>query len=411
MAVNAPPAPFLAAKDAAANPYAQRFHAYVTRGVAQILGEVRAAEPLVPVEMRQQAWHLLSYALRLPLAWPPTRDLLLALAPKMEQAGLRDEWIPYLERGVEQSRAWGDRRAEAEFSLHIGYLYTLRGKFAVARHWLEVSLWGFEALNDRDGRGTALNRLATVARRQQQYQCARDFVQAALECVHEDAAERANSFVVLGEMALDERNWVEAEQFFRQSLTIWEQHGDTRRIAWGLHNLGPTLVEQRKYDEAEICYKQAICLLESLQDNVNLAITQMNLGILYSQTSRPRKALALYKQAESIFRQTQNELSLAMVYNNMAIDYRMLGKWRDAEQVCLASVELWKKMGDLRSLLNVVDELGLAYIGQKKYEAARKTLQEALIRLEQMKNNPGYERLSNLLTAHLCQAIQESGSS
>lgn len=393
---------------AAPNPYAELFYTYVEQSVAQSLREVRAAHPLVPVPVRQQAWHLLSYALRLPQAWPGTRDLLLALAPKMEQEGLRDEWIPYLEQGVEQSRAQEDTRTEAELSLHVGYLYTLRGKFDVARRWLGESLSRFEALNDKNGQGTALNRLAAVARRQQQHPSARRFIQRAQTHLHEDSPERANSFVVLGEIALDERDWARAENCFRQALQIWQSQADVRRIAWGLRNLGPTLVEQEKYEEAEAHYSQAIHLLETLQDSVNLAITQMNLGILYSQTGQSHKALALYKQAESIFRQAGNDSSLAMVYNNMAIEYREQEQWDAAERACLMSLTLWRQLDDIGAQLNVLDELGLVYLGKKNFVQATSTFQEALLELSKVKLHPGYERLLELLTAHLQESLKKS---
>lgn len=51
------------------------------------------------------------------------RALLLTLAPKMEQAGFRQDWLSYLARRLDQAHSLEDRRAEAELNLQVGYLH------------------------------------------------------------------------------------------------------------------------------------------------------------------------------------------------------------------------------------------------------------------------------------------------
>ena len=71
------------------------FTNYIIAGVGASLARVRTAEYVVADVDRQQAWHLLSFALKVEEAWPVTRALVVALAPKLELAGCREDWIPY----------------------------------------------------------------------------------------------------------------------------------------------------------------------------------------------------------------------------------------------------------------------------------------------------------------------------
>ena len=84
------------------------FQDYIRAGVQASLARVQAVEHTLPELDRQQAWHLLSFALDLPEVWDETRALLLALAPKMEQAGFRMEWLVYLMEGHRRSQTYAD---------------------------------------------------------------------------------------------------------------------------------------------------------------------------------------------------------------------------------------------------------------------------------------------------------------
>ncbi|MBV7329347.1 tetratricopeptide repeat protein [Chloroflexi bacterium TSY] len=287
---------------------------------------------------REQALHVLSYAFKIPEAWPYTRDLLLTMAPKMEQAGFREEWIPYLKQGIEQSRFLNDPPTEAELNHHLGLLHQFLGHYDEARKFLTISSVLFKELNHLRNQAKVINRLAYIARIEGCYEEANSLVRTALTLLDEEDIGRGFSYFVLGSIALDEREWQFAENYFRQSLAFWEKEGDERKIAWGLRNLGPSLRAQERYDEAITCYRRAIELLENIQDPVEQAATQVNLGVIYSLQGQPDEALRLYELAEIIFRQTNDELRLARTLVNKGIDYRNVRQWKYAESAYLSSI-------------------------------------------------------------------------
>ncbi|MEZ4861699.1 MAG: tetratricopeptide repeat protein [Caldilineaceae bacterium] len=383
------------------DPYTDLFHDYVVASTTYLVGKVQTTPSLLAAGDRRQALHTLSYALRLPPAWPAARTLLLDMAPKMERAGYRMEWLPYLQQGVQQCRQQEDTVTEAELALQIGYTLFLQGNYAEAHTWFAQSFHCFQQVHHPIGQGTALNRMAMVAQRQRDFPAAKRLVAQALPLLG-NASERANSYTVLGEIALEAREWTHAEHYFRQALQIWEEDHDQRRTAWGLRNLGVSLLEQADHAGAVACYQQAIALLEQEGDRVNLATIQMNLGVIYSRTGRMQEALPLFATAAQIFRVNQDRPYLASVYTNQAIAYRRLEQWQLAEQSCRAAIELWEKLGDEMNLVNVKDELGLIRLGQHCVEGAIVIFTEALEQVQRMKKPA--PRLLALVSDHLHDA-------
>ena len=66
--------------------YAALFRQYIQRSAQATLAAVQSSGPTLPVEQREQSLHALDFALELPEAWNEARDLLLGLAPKLDQA-------------------------------------------------------------------------------------------------------------------------------------------------------------------------------------------------------------------------------------------------------------------------------------------------------------------------------------
>lgn len=85
--------------DAVVN-YSSLFVHILANGLAATLAQVKEQENQLPEDVRLRAMHLLSYAFRSGEVWSQTKDLLLALAPKMQLTEFRNEWSNYLIEGA-----------------------------------------------------------------------------------------------------------------------------------------------------------------------------------------------------------------------------------------------------------------------------------------------------------------------
>lgn len=382
------------------------FHTYITAGVEASLSRVQAAEHIVPEADRQQAWHILSFALNVPAAWPVTRDLLLALAPKMEQAGFREEWLPYLEKGLHCAQRMGDDRAAAECELQIGLLYRLMSRFEEARQWTAASVDHFAAQGQAHGQARALNELAWLDHLQRHYEAATHHVEQALTQLAPDDPECAVSFRVKGMIAMGQRQWQQAEHLQRKALTLFQQSTDLRRMAWSQQNIGYALSEQEKLEEAIDLYQQAAATLQQLGDRYHWAIVQMNLGVVYYRLQQPEQALACHLAAAEIFSMVDDHLHQAAVATNLGLTYLALQAYTQSYRAFHVALDLYTRLDDEIWYINAMDGLAMALIADEQYEAAIVTLNEALVRLPNIQDSAYYDNLSTKLTTHLQQAQQ-----
>lgn len=353
----------------------------------------------------ERALNVLSYALKVPQVWAEAKALLLTMIPRMEMAGYRGDWVPYLEQGAAMSTTAGDADGQGELSLAIGYLALLRANYAQAEMWFERGWRHFQSVGSASGEGRALNRLAMTQMRQQDYESSRELASAALETLDADDIDRANSYYVLGTVCHEAEEWLDAEHYYRHSLEIWEEAGDIRRTAWGLRNLGPALALQGKYQEAYECYTRALAIFEHVHDPANKAMTQVNLANLSFWTEkRFDEAIQLLTASQKIFKRLDDRLNLAKTALNLGLSLDETGKHEDARIIYETSIELWEELGNVASLCNALDCLGECYMTTCEYAEAIEQFNYALVRLEEITDHPQYNSLNKMLNEHLAQA-------
>jgi tetratricopeptide (TPR) repeat protein len=389
-----------------AEEYTARYATYVARALQLALDGVAATPGLLHDDLLDHALHMLEMTLTADTLWPQVRELLLALAPKLEQAGYHEQWLPYLNMGWQQSERHDDQKASAEFQWQLGLLSRLRSNLAEAQRWLEAAAQTFALLDDDDGQARALNQLAYVAWQQHRYDEAVAYANRAQALTQPADLERAMSLSALGLVAIDQTRWEEAERYHREALQIRTQHGGQRRIAWSLQNLGYALRGQRRYAEAQTYYQQAIAILEAIHDPINAAVARMNLGIVHSLSGESDQAFALYSAAEREFRRHHDLHNWAKVLNNQALEYLQLQDWAQAQACFQTSIGLFEQVGDLRLRLNGMDGLGQAYLKQARFAEAADVFAAALDELPKIQGTAMYDYLLPTLQRHLQEATQ-----
>ena len=382
--------------------YQEMFTTYIGRGVSQVWEHLQSTGDQLPsLDLRLQALQVLQFALKVDATWPITREVLFTLAPKMEQAGHRDDWRPFLEEGIRVCQAWGDVEAEGVLRLQLGKQYRLRCRYLEAREQYRRSARIWVRLGDRHRLAQVVSQLAYLARLQDKHAVAWRLAQRALALAGDFQPARAHSLFVLGTLAADGRNYAQAEIYFREAQALWEEQGELRHIARSLRNLGTVLYFQQRCDEAIVCFQRALSLFEHVSDPVHRALTQMNLGIAHLACGQQIQALELFQQAEGVFRNTGEKANLALLYGNFGYAYRHLGRLDEAAWAYEQAIKIRSELGNVTSLVNAMDGLGLTYQAQGKTTQAAAIFREALERLEAIRGHPRYEYLRRMISGHL----------
>lgn len=396
----------MAAVDDPANPYPARFKQFLARSavVARQCIEVEGNNAPISDAARERALNILSYTLQEVEAWAATRDLLLTMAPKMEMAGYRTDWIQYLQQGLAQSQRWEDRPAEAALHFHGGYLYRLIGNYAQARMWLAASGALYAALGETQSQARAVNQLAYLAWQQHQYNEAEQLAQEALSMVEDISLEKAVSLSALGLVANDRSRYAEAEKYHHAALRIRTHHLAEKEMAWSLQNLGLALRDQGKIGMAIEHFKQALTLLDRVYDPAHKAIIQMNLGGAYHARGQDEQALEIFLVAEKGLRQVSDDFNLAKLLTIKGLCYLTLHQGHLAEQAFRTSSDLFQQLNDLSWYLNAYDGLGISYLEQEQYDQALAIFEAVAAQLPEIEGTPAYKYLTATIQIQIKQA-------
>jgi tetratricopeptide (TPR) repeat protein len=227
-----------AANPAAPELYPALFRQYIQRSTQAALEAVRNAGVRLAAEQREQSLHTLEFALNLPAAWTEARSLLITLAPRLAQAGLRQDAALFIRHGMAQCQTQGDAAGQAELEVQLGGLELAAGRMEQARALYQASAARFAALGDRRNQARALNDWAYLDFLQQHSDSAARLVQQALDLATPDDSESTYGQFVLGCLAIERRDWAAALAHFQQALAGWRRQDEPLLAARSLSNLG-----------------------------------------------------------------------------------------------------------------------------------------------------------------------------
>ena len=362
--------------------YQGLFRRYLDVALRAALADLKGDTVTVDEGKRQQVWHLLSYGLGVAESWPHVRELLLALAPKMEQAGFRTEWLGYLETGLVQSRSLADRRAEAELTLQVGYLHLRLRQLDQAKAQLTAARDLFIELDDLVGQCAAINRLAAAVRYAGDMAQARSLLSYTLSVLPEESEEWGYSHFGAALLYRELLDLDTAAYHLEQCLAVSTRYGNRRQMGLCVLNMGLIFFEQKAYAQAVEHSLAAATIFEEIDGLQDLATAKMNAGIGYSQLGQVDTALTLYAQAELLFHRLHDPVSLAMIHCNQGIAYRQLTRPAEAIQAFQAGILLWDQVGNLKRRINLVSGLGKAQMDLGQFDQAIATLTAGLAELE-----------------------------
>lgn len=402
--------------DAMSNPYLTRFKELLVRSAAVAQARIEAEGATAPISdaARERAQNVLSYTLKEAAAWPAARELLLIMAPKMELAGYRHEWLTYLNHGLDQSQQQGDRLAIAALQLQCGSIHRLLSNHEQAQVLLSASVAHYAALGETAGQARALNQLAYLAWQQHRYEEAERFAQAALQIVGETSLEKAMSLSALGLVAYNRSRYTEAEKHHYAALLLRTDHNAHKEMAWSLQNLGLNAAEQGKYEVAIAYYKRALALLDKVYDPAHSAIVQMNLGGTYYRQKAYSQALDILNTVEQELRRLSDELNLAKLLTTKGLCYLAQQHWAFAQDAFRASADLFYRIGDFSWYLNAYDGLGISYLECAQYEQALAIFEAIVAQLPQIEGTPAHKHLAATVETQITQAkakLVQSGAS
>ncbi len=165
---------------------------------------------------------------------------------------------------------------------------------------------------------------------------------------------KATIYHQLGVMAQEQRQWLQAEQYYQQALQINIEYNDRYSQADTYHQLGFVAQEQRQWSQAEQYYQQALRIYMEYNDRYAQARTYHQLGFVAQKQRQWAQACDYLLQALEIFVAYEDNYYASIALRNLA--------------------RLWRESGDTAVPGRVAEKLGVL-VG-KAEELLRKMLGE-----------------------------------
>ena len=157
----------------------------------------------------------------------------------------------------------------------------------------------------------------------------------------------------------------------RKSLALYRRLEDQFSIAWVLNNLGNLALQQGAYAEAEGYYRESLALRRELGHVVGIASSLNNLAEVTRLQGDLEAAKSYFDQSLILYRQAGDTVAVASVMGNTATILLQQGEYLQAQQLYAASYAIAQELDikpDLRQTL-----LGLGNVArvQRRYDEAK----------------------------------------
>jgi len=196
----------------------------------------------------------------------------------------------------------------------------------------------------------------------------------------------------LGVTAQDRGRLEEAEDWYRQSLTISEELGKRPHTAATYHQLGITVQARGRLEEAEDWYRQSLTISEELGNRPGMAATYHELGMTAEARGRLKEAEDWYRQSLTIKEELGNRPGMAVTYHQLGLTAQARGRLEEAEDWYRQALTIDEELGDRPGMAVTYHQLGITAQDRGRLEEAEDWYRQALTFEEELGDHPRMAR-------------------
>ncbi len=197
-------------------------------------------------------------------------------------------------------------------------------------HEIEMSM--ADSLGNPQQLIKALNNLAVVHRRIDNYARASDYYLRSKTLAEKHGLDRSRSIAVngLGNIQFMLGNYDEALEYFRQGLQLERKNNSLLGMAINLNNIGNVHFKKGEYDKSLEFFMLSLDLNRDIQSSKGIAINYHDMGRVYLKKNDPLKALVFMESAIEQHQKAGDIYFLAISYKTIGEIYIALEQYEQA---------------------------------------------------------------------------------
>ncbi|HYY57131.1 MAG TPA: tetratricopeptide repeat protein [Pyrinomonadaceae bacterium] len=297
----------------------------------------------------------------------------LALAKKAEAritlltSEERKEWLDLLENELDDIRAalkWAlDTKEGRDLGLQLAaslfWFWNLRGYLTEGREHVAAVLRRAGAGASAKDRAKALYAVGGLSFLRGDYAEARGWLEESVGLWREVGNKRrlAYALVVLGMVALEQGHPEEGRRYEEESVSIFKEVDDTWGLALALNDLGNMLNEPGNMDLAQAYYRQSLALWRELEDKWGYSLTLCNMGHLALRQDDHLTARELQLEALAIRRAEGDQWGFAESLRRLGSVFAAQGDYIEAAKLHYDSLVLHQQVGRTQLISECLEAL------------------------------------------------------
>lgn len=269
-------------------------------------------------------------------------------------------------------------------------LDSIAKRYLLVNHYIEAEQGYHQALSlatkieDVDLRrkvsAVMYHQLGVVAQEQRQWVQAEKYYKQALQikAMINDRHMQAASYGQLGRLAQEQHQWAQAERYFQQALQIYIEFDDRRQQAATYQNLGIVVQNQHRRKQAEVYYLRALRINREFYDRHAQAKTYDMLGSLAQEQQEWTQAKEYYLKALKIKIEFKDRHQQAITYHHLGLLAQEQHQWEQSERYYQQALLLDIESKERYSQANAYGQLGMLAQAQRQWAHAKTHYMQAL---------------------------------
>lgn len=284
-----------------------------------------------------------------------------------------------------------------------------------AKTYIDQALVISQKINFKKGIGECYYNIAIYYYTKREFSKSLEFNKKALniKIALNDKKGIAATYNNLGNVYYAKGDFTLAIENYLISLKIKEEINDYQGIADAHANIGNVYVALSKFDDALKHYSICLRLNEKLGDKEALENIYINIGTLFLRQGNYNEAAKSYESCIKIAKELNDKIILSDCYNNLGAVYFYSGNINEEMNSYLSALKIKEELEDKSGIATIYINMGDVYLRQKKFGAARKYLDKALVIAKESKSQvtiyQSYRFLTDLdsLTGDFNQAFKD----
>ena len=181
----------------------------------------------------------------------------------------------------------------------------------------------------------------------------------------------------VGYMLTSLRKYPEAEEKYRDALTIYTELKNNAGIINVTTGLGKVALMQSKNEQAFSLFLEALALAKEEGDKLREAGIYNSIGSIYKNQKQFKKAIENYEAALVLVSELDFNPGISACLTNLANIYTEIKQYAKAVRYHLQALELKKEIGDRLGEARVLNSLGIVYNNVEEFATAENYFNQA----------------------------------